>query len=265
MKRAFKAGLIVALCLMLWPAIAGAAPPAPKGKLVYEDDFSDNGKKSGLENNLTASDYSRGFHAPGVYHLKDLKEKATNWELFPNQSYGEFSYQADVWDNSDDVSAGDLSGGLVFRATDDTHFYAVLIDARKGQYSVRKLNGKDTWSDLVAWTDSALIKRKAEVNQVRVDGDGGKFTIYANGDKLADVSDSAFAKGGIGFIASNVDAPANHMHFDNVKIWSTEAAAATTPSGLPRTGEAGPNALWLAALALVLVLAGLAARRRVAR
>src|SRR5262245_42777916 len=149
MRLAFKTGLVATLCLLLWPALASAAPPAPKGTLVYEDDFST--KKSGLEDNLTATDYSRGFHAPGVYHLKDLKPNETHWELFPNQSYGEFTYQADVWDNSDDVSAGDVSEGLVFRATDDSHFYAVLVDPRKGTYAIQKWDGGKS-SDLVAAT-----------------------------------------------------------------------------------------------------------------
>ena len=256
MRLAFKTGLIAALCLLLWPAIAGAAPPAPKGKLVYEDDFSS--KKSGLEDALTATDYSRGFHAPGVYHLKDLKDKEIHSALFPKQSYGEFSYQADIWDNSDDVSAGDVAGGLVFRATDNTHYYAAFVDPRTGKFAVRKLSGT-TWSDLVAWTDSAAIKRKAEVNQVRVDGDGGNFTLYVNGEKLADFKDSAYAKGAIGFVSENVDAPANHIHFDNVKVYSTEAAE--SPAALPTTGgEDLP--LWLAmALGLALVSLGIWTRR----
>jgi acid stress-induced BolA-like protein IbaG/YrbA len=259
MKLACKASLIAALCLMLWPAIAAAAPPTPKGKLVFEDDFSS--KKSGLEDKLTATDYSRGFHAPGVYHLKDVKEKTTNWELFPNQSYGQFSYQADVWDNSDDVSAGDIAEGLVFRATDENHFYAALVDPRKGTYTVRKLNGKDSWSDIVAATDSAAIKRKADVNQVRVDGDGSKFTLYVNGEKLAD---SSYAKGGVGFIASNVDASANHIHFDNVKIYSAETASA--PISLPKTGAPGELAPPAVILGVALLLLGLGAwmRRRTA-
>jgi hypothetical protein len=257
MRLAFKTGLIAALCLLLWPAIAGAAPPTPEGKLVYEDDFST--KKSGLEDNLTATDYSRGFHAPGVYHLKDVKEKATVDELFPEQSYAQFSYQADVWDNSDDVSAGDVAGGLAFRATDDTHYYVAFVDPRTGKFAIRKLSGT-TWSDLVAWTDSAAIKRKAEVNQVRVDGDGGDFTLYVNGEKLADFNDSSYAKGGIGFVASNVDAPANHIHFDNVKVYSTEPAP-TSPAALPPTGAADTAPWLILVFGLALLSLGIWTRR----
>lgn len=262
MKRSVTAGLIAVLCLALWPALVSAAPPAPKGKLVFEDDFS-NAAKSGLEDNLQATDYSRGFHAPGVYHLKDVQASKTDWELYPNKSFGQFSFQADVWDNSDDISTGTIPGGLVFRATDDTHFYAVLIDPRKGQYAIKKWNGRTTSSELVAWTESPAIKRRAEVNQLRVDGEGSKFTVYINGEELAAFSDTSYAKGGLGFIASNVDAPANHIHFDNAKIWSTEAAATGgQPSTLPTTGEA-PSlslALWLV-FALLLLGVGVRVRQ----
>jgi LPXTG-motif cell wall-anchored protein len=190
--------------------------------------------------------------------LKDLKEKSSHWELFPMQSYGEFSYQADVWDNSDDINTGDVAGGLVFRATDDTHFYAALIDPRTGKYAVMKWNGT-TSSALVDWADSATIKRQAEVNQIRVDGDGGNFTLYVNGEKLADFKDSSYTKGGIGFASSNVDAPGNHIHFDNVKVYSTEAAE--TPAALPTTG-AEDTSLWLAlALGLALLSLGVWTRR----
>lgn len=253
MKGTFKAGLIVVLCLALWPAIAGAKPPDPKGTLVYQDDFSD-GKKSGLEDNLQATDYSRGFHAPGVYHLILNKPNDIRWSLFPRQSYGDFTFEADVWDNSDEFT-GDVSQGLVFRAKDQTHFYTVLVDPRKGQYAVRKWDG-GTASDLVAWKASPLVKKQAEVNHLRVDAAGNAFTIYLNGESLANFSDSSYAKGGLGFITSNVDAVVPHMHYDNIKIYTTEAQAAPTgasPSGLPNTGQAGTDAsLLLAGLALLL-------------
>jgi len=267
MKVAFKTGLIVALCLALLPVLASAAPPTPQGKLVYQDDFSDP-KKSGLEDNLQATDYSRGFHAPGVYHLKDLKAGETHWELFPKQSYGELAIELDVWDNSDNFK-GDLAQGVIVRAQDDSHFYAVLLDPRKGQYAVRKLNGKDTWTDLIAWKASPLIKQQEGVNHLRVDADGSKFTVYLNGESLDSFSDTAYTKGGIGLIATNVDATGNHLHFDNVKLYTTEAQTAPTtpsttqPGDLPKTGQAGSDlALLIACFALGLLSLGVWVRRK---
>jgi hypothetical protein len=270
MRVTFKTGLIVVLLLALWPALVSAQPPDPKGKLVYEDDFS-NPKKSGLEDNLTATDYSRGFHAPGVYHLKDLKANDTRMSLFPNQSYGQFALELDVWDNSDDFK-GDISQGVVVRAQDATHYYAVLVDPRTGQYSVRKQDGTKT-TDLIAAKDSPLVKQQSDVNKLRVDGEGSKFTIYLNGEQLDTFSDASYAKGSIGLIASNVDTVTNHMHFDNVEVYSTEAAAAQptaaaggeTPANLPKGGQAdGSEALVLAlaGCAFVLLALGVLVRQR---
>ena len=263
MKAALKTGLIVVLCLALWPAVVGAAPPTPKGQLVYQDDFSDP-KKSGLEDKLNATDYSRGFHAPGVYHLKDVKPNETHWSLFPKQSYGELTFELDVWDNSDSFK-GDLSQGVIVRAQDDSHFYAVLLDPRKAQYAVRKLNGADTWTDLIAWKASSLVKQQSDVNHLRVDADGSKFTIFLNGESLDTFSDTSYAKGGIGLIASNVDAATNHLHFDNIKVYTTESQPATSgqPGALPRSGQANNDVpLLLAGFALALLGLGAVLRRR---
>lgn len=263
MKGTLRVGFIAILLLALWPAIvSAAAPPPPKGKLVYEDDFSD-AKKSGLEDNLKATDYSRGFHAPGVYHLKSVKAGETHWSLFPSQNYGDFTVEMEVWDNSD-AFTGDISQGVVFRAKDNTHFYAVLVDPRKGQYSVRKQDG-DKASDLIAAKASKLVKKQSDVNLLRIDAAGDKFTIYLNGETLDSFSDATYAKGALGMITSNIDAADPHMHFDNIKIYSTESAppaTTTQPATLPSTGQAENLAgLMLAVFALTLLGAGMWVRR----
>jgi hypothetical protein len=273
MKVAVKAGLLVVLALALWPALVGAAPPQPQGRLVYEDDFSDKAK-SGLEDNLRAADYSRGFHPPGVYHLIMLQPDKTNWAIFPNQTYNEFSYQVEVVDDSDDF-AGGMAHGLVFRAQDNTHLYAVLIDSRQGQYSVRKLNGANSWTDLIAAKPSSLLKPQNGLNLLRVDGAGDTFTIYLNGEQLDTFKDASFAKGGLGMIQANGDAVRPHSHFDNVKIYTTDAVTAQPtataqpaggagqPAQMPATGDPqGSVPLALGAFALVLLVAGLWVRQR---
>ncbi len=255
--------VLVILTLVLGAGRVWAAPSAPAGTLVFSDDFSDP-KKSGLEDNVNATDYSRGFHAPGVYHLKLSKNDDTRMSLIPNQSYGEFSVEMDLWDNSDSFT-GDVSQGIVFRTTDATHMYAVLLDPRNGKYAARKLDGA-SWSDLIAWKASSLVKSKSDVNHLRIDGTGGKFTLYLNGESLDSFSDPSYTKGGLGLIASNIDAPTPHMHFDNLKVYSTEntfgQGGGNQPSSdLPVSGHTD-NTLLITMLSLAILLLGSGASLR---
>jgi len=261
MSSMCKVGVLLAFVLALLPAMASAKPSQPKGKLVYEDDFS-SGTKSQLDDNLTATDYQRGFHPPGVYHLKLLKNNETHWSLLPKQSYAQFSALVDIWDFSDDITSGAVAQGLVFRAQDTNHFYTVLIDPRRGQYAIRKLDGANKWSDLVAFKASPLIKRQKEVNQLRVDGEAGNFTVYINDETLDSFKDTSYAKGGIGFIVANMDAKEPHMHFDNIKLYTTDQQSANQPAQLPTTGQnQGAPALIFVVLALLLLSIGARIRR----
>jgi hypothetical protein len=267
MKRVYKAVLGVAGALLLWPALVLAAPPTPQGTLVYVDNFNDGGKKSGLELNLKGDpDFSRGFHPPGVYQMQLGKTNDTRAVLFPNQSYGQVALEVEIWDNSD-VRTGDVGQGVVFRAQDTSHYYTALLDSRKQQFAIRKLDGS-TWSDLLAWQPAEVIKQKDEHNSLRVDASGDTFTAYVNGEMVGTVHDSAYTKGQIGLVVSNVDAKLPHFHFDNVQVYSTEPGPKLTtgtgaPSPLPATGR-GPADTPLAVLILALAMAGvgLALRRR---
>jgi formylglycine-generating enzyme required for sulfatase activity len=222
----------------------GEAPaaPEPAGKLIFQDDFNNKAAQSGLEDALRATDFSRGFHPPGVYHVIPTQPNTSNWVVLPRQALGDFSMQVELWDDSDELQ-GDFAEGLIFRARDLTHFYALLIDPRNGKYSVRKYDGLDKVSDLIPWSESPLINQQKEHNLVRVDGQGGTFTLYLNGKQLASFTDDAYGFGMLGMIAANTDAVKPHPHFDNLVIWSADAAP--TPADLPaeRADPAGDMVL----------------------
>ncbi len=200
----------------------------PQGKLVYEDDFeadaSAESAKTGLEDVKGDAEFNPGFHT-GVYRMDIAKSNDTHAILLPRLAFGDFSMHMDLWDDSDTPS-GDVALGVVFRARDDAHFYTVLVDPRIGQYAIRELNGKDTWSDLVAWKPSPIVNQKTNMNHVRVDAAGKTFTIYLNGQMIEQFTDttSPDAFGMLGMIAANVDAIDPLLHFDNLKIWSNDAA-----------------------------------------
>ena len=77
--------------------------------------------------------------------------------MLPRFAYNTFSLQIELWDNSDDYT-GDVAQGLIFRARDNDHFYSMLIDPRKGQYTVRKLDGPDKL-DLMGYVGISLFGR----------------------------------------------------------------------------------------------------------
>ncbi len=221
---------------------AVAALPAPAGALVHEDDFSDGPDQSGLEDQVGATDFSRGFHAPGVYHIRLSQPNETRLVLLPRFAQRDFSVQLDLWDESDSF-AGSAAQGLIFRARDRDHFYALLLDPRAGRYSVGRQDGPGTWVDLVAWKESALIKRQTEVNRLRVDAAGDMFTFYLNGAPLDTLRDETLAGlGMVGLIAANVDADKPHLHFDNVAIWNADVAP---PPGLELTRDTPTGAMAL--------------------
>jgi LPXTG-motif cell wall-anchored protein len=247
--------------------VSGQTPGPPQGKLAYSEDFSD-GEKSGLEDNVNATDFQRGFHAPGVYHIRLVNNNDTRWVVLPNQTYGPATFQLELWDNSDDLAAGRMQQGLILRVQDESHFYAVLIDPRKGEYAVRKLDGPNAWTDLIAAKVSPLVKRRDAHNQLRVDAVGDTVTIYLNGERLDSFTDESYARGGVGLIAKNVDAITPHLHFDNLMIFTNEGGAQGAPPAastnvMPSAGQqAGSVPLVLAGIVLVCIGLGLLVLRR---
>ena len=201
---------------------AGPPPPAPAGTQVYTDDFADP-TKSGLENLVKATDFQRGIHPPGVYHMLLLLPNETRVELFARQAYQNFSAQIDLNDNSDDL-AGAVAQGMVFRARDRQHYYALLIDPRAGTYSLRRQDG-DTQKELIPSTASPLVKLQKDVNRLRVDAADATFSFYLNDVKLAGFEDTTYTRGMLGFVVATADAPKPHMHFDNLAIWSSDTPA----------------------------------------
>jgi serine/threonine protein kinase/formylglycine-generating enzyme required for sulfatase activity len=202
-----------------------ASPGEPLGKLAYTDDFDASlaaeKEKSGLEDDKAASDFQRGFHAPGAYHFKLLQPNDIRWEILPRFAYHDFTLQSELWDNSD-AFGGSVSQGLLFRVRDDDHFYALMIDPRRGQYRVRKRDGTEQWADIIPWKPSALIKQQAEHNLLRIDGTGDTFTIYLNNALLDRFQDGSHTFGMFGMIVDNEDAVTPHMHFDNLKVWNAD-------------------------------------------
>jgi serine/threonine protein kinase/formylglycine-generating enzyme required for sulfatase activity len=207
---------------------------APAGELVFEDDFGAGAQTSGLVGQNLAPDLALAVEPDGFYTMQLSQPNQTRAILMPRFAAGDFSAQIDLSDGSSD-SSGSAAGGLIFRARDSEHYYALLIDPRKGEYSLRKQDGKDSSTELIAPTSSPLIQQNDGLNQLRIDAAGDAFTLYLNGAELGSASDDAFSFGMVGTIVANADAAASTMRFDNLKLWSNDPPP--PPSTLPVTRQ----------------------------
>jgi serine/threonine protein kinase/formylglycine-generating enzyme required for sulfatase activity len=204
--------------------------PAPAGELAFEDDFGAGAQTSGLVGQNLAPDLALAVDPGGFYTMQLSQPNQARGVLMPRFAASDFSAQIDISDGSAEPT-GSAAGGLIFRARDSEHFYALLIDARKGEYTLRKQDGKDSSTDLIAPTASPLIQQNDGLNQLRVDAAGNTFTLYLNGVELGSASDDAFTFGMVGTIVANADAATSTMRFDNLKLWSNDPppAASTLP------------------------------------
>jgi formylglycine-generating enzyme required for sulfatase activity len=219
-----------------------AALPAPAGKLAYEDDFGAGAEKSGLVGQQLAPDLALAVDPAGVYSMSLSKPNQTRWVFLPRLAAGDFSVLIDLSDGSPDRTGG-AAQGLVFRGRDNEHFYALLIDPRKAEYSLRKQDGADKWTDLIAAKPSALIRQQDGVNQIRLDAAGDSFTLYMNGVKLDSTRDSSYTFGMLGTIIANADAATSTMRFDNLKIWSNDPPPRASTLPATRQGLSGDMVL----------------------
>jgi len=218
------------------------ALPEPAGALTYADDFGAGAEKSGLVAQKLAPDLTLAIDPAGFYAISLSQPNQTRWVFLPRLAVGDFSVQIDLSDGSANRSGG-AAQGLIFRGRDSAHFYALMINPRTTEYSLRKQDGADTWSDLIAAKTSALIQQQDGINRLRLDAAGDTFTLYLNGVQLDSAKDSSYTFGMLGTIIANTDASASTMRFDNLKIWSNDPPPQASTLPATRQGLSGDMVL----------------------
>jgi hypothetical protein len=202
------------------PAITADAAPA----IVLEDDFADDG--SGWY--TVAEPDVRIEYADGGYQFVLDEPETGYWETHRSIRLRRL---ADV---TIEVEARQVDGyaddtfGIVCRANEDG-YYALEIGA-DGWYSIGKMNGDEY--TLLAGPDGepgdepstadthdiALQHQDADTYRLRADCIGDTLTLYADGEKIAEVQDASFPTGGIGLTAYNYQAPRTEIVFDNIVV-----------------------------------------------
>ena len=194
------------------------ATPAP-GEVIFRDDFSD--PESGWEEGSFdegSIGYDDGTYVVtsiledqmmwGIAELDDsdvvIEVEATQVEAPPNDNNA-YGVMCRVQENDD---------GYVLRVSGDG-FYAITIIV-DGEFE-----------NLVDWTTSSVINQGDATNALRVVCDGPTLALYANGELLAETTDTTYPEGNIALTATSYETERTEVHFDNLVV--TMGGAEETP------------------------------------
>lgn len=160
------------------------------------------------------------------------------------------------WSAANDVSANDLffeADGTLRAGPEEAEYGLLLREQPGGNFYFFAVTGLGSfgfwksvdqeWTELVPWTAAdAIAAGVGATNRLGALVEGSTFTLFANGEPLAQVDDSSFSGGGVALAAGTFDAGGAEVAFDNVSLWPLDGAAPALPTAEPLpTPEALPT------------------------
>jgi hypothetical protein len=200
--------------LLLGLAVISTFGQTP-GAILFQDDFS----KPANGWTATKMDYAEFSYVDGEYRILLSKPDFNTYSYLPNKTFETFSVEADVR-----LAAGPSNGvfGILCRGDADEKTlrtgYMFVIRA-DGLYAIMKRTSLTFWDAIAYGKESKAIKPGNGVNHIRADCVGATLTLYVNGEKLLEKSDTDFKKGGIGFIVTTQPkSEPLDVRFDNLVV-----------------------------------------------
>jgi hypothetical protein len=184
--------------------------PAPRGKLLLDDDFSRQHWKI-----YSDTEHRKGYTDGRYFIIVDAPEYSF-WSI-AGETYDDFvmeveTLQVEGPENND--------YGVILRYQDDGNFYSFEISG-DGYYTFSKLVDDELY-EIIPWQRSDAIRPAPQSNVLRVEVVDANFTFYIN-DELVDAAiDSKFGQGDIGLVAGTYEDAGTHIAFDNLKVWAAE-------------------------------------------
>jgi hypothetical protein len=200
-----------------------ATQPPTDPNVLYEDTFTNPTTGWSV---AEFDNYFIGYHEPESYHI-EIKSPHLKAPVVPipdaaNHNYPDATIELAVQTVSGRTSTeGDYRYGLVFRRSGD-QYYAFTISPTTKKWEVFKSSP----SGIVPLKDGVEESIQGlDVDDVlRVDASGSGFSFYINSKPVAEVTDSDYPAGEIGFYAENVENVNTHIHFGNLTVLNLAAA-----------------------------------------
>ncbi len=193
--------------------LADTDPAANLGSPDWVDPMDDGDNWPTGLNEYTSIEFEDGF-----LKLTEKTETYDGWRL--TWPYLEDFY-LEIILRTEECNVNDHFG-LIFRVPESANAnkgYLYGINC-VGQYSLRLWDG-EVMTSLVSWRESDAINTGAnEVNRLGVMAKGENLTLYINGEKINEVSNSAYLEGGFGvFVGSGGVTEDLTVWVDEIKYW----------------------------------------------
>jgi Bacterial SH3 domain len=192
--------------------------PASLSTWLYQDDFT-NPTTGWTEAKF--DNYFIGYHEPEYYHIEvdSPNDKATAF-MPEKQTYGDVSVEVKVQTNSRKTAeSGDFIYGPIIRRSGE-QYYAMAISPRSKQWFLLK-SSPSALVILAEGSEPSIHDMDAD-DTLRIDAQGSTFFLHINDHLVAQVSDTTYASGEVGFYVQTFDSTQAHIHFDELKIWNFE-------------------------------------------
>lgn len=191
--------------------------------LVLSDAFDDNSREWVVGNQTSTYADATFTITNGVFHWEATSHQGFVWWNHPTI--------AQVTDFHLAVDYRQLSGpadayiGLVMRLDENGDYYLFSLD-NAGNYSFDVYNNSQ-WISLIAWTPSPAI-RAERTNHVEALAEGGRFSLFVNGEWVVDYEDQTLASGYSGLLAGMSETGETAAwEFDNFELRGLQQADET--------------------------------------
>jgi hypothetical protein len=188
-----------------------ASLPEGATTALFADDFSD--PTSGWE----VGSYEGGSvgYAEGAYAVSSTSQGNFMWGI-ANQNFSDVDLEVDATQISAPVNNNNGYGVYCRLQPNSSEGYLLRISG--DGYAAIHISANGTVTPLVDWTATPAVIQGSATNHIRAVCSGSTLQLYANGQLVAEATDSTFASGDISFTATSFEVDPTEIHFDNLVV-----------------------------------------------
>jgi len=196
-------------CQFSLPFASTPTPPTQPGDTLFYDDFTN--PATGWDH-FSSAEGTMDYDGSGYRFLVNALQ-ANFWST-PGKSFGDVRMEVDV---------AKLNGpdenriGLLCRFTEGNYYFFMV--SSDGYYTIGKyIGGSAIQLGQSEMQYNEAVHTGLAVNHLRADCIGDTFTLYVNGNPVAQAQDADLAEGDVGLLAGTFTQPGVDVIFDNFVV-----------------------------------------------